>query len=264
MALDELAERYPVEVKSHLAKMGTTQAALRRVAGVSGGVSGGVSSGISSGVSGGDSGTTTTTTNGRGPSAANSTTTAAMVQVQTISGSMALTVPNCTAFIAQAGIVAAFAQAIGSVSGVDPSMVAATLTCPGGGRRLADDGVLNALLRRLADAMNANYVITIPSGSSVQATTVSAAMTNQTATSLTTALTMALTAAGLPANVTVTSVTPPTLGTAMVPAASLSTTTAATTTMSTTIMAAKGKSSARQQASLTLALVMALAMMALA
>ncbi|CAE8715737.1 unnamed protein product [Polarella glacialis] len=157
-------------------------------------------------------------------------------------------VANCTAFTRTAGVEVAVAAGIASASGVAAGSVMVALSCPS--RRLAS----GLLARRLADAVNAAYEITIPAGSTtITAASVTNAVVSEGATGLTSKIATAMTAANI-VGVTLTVKTVPTPETK-------------NSTVSTTAAPSApklGESSARQVFTGSLAAVLAMAMAAFA
>ncbi|CAE8703707.1 unnamed protein product [Polarella glacialis] len=114
------------------------------------------------------------------------------VAVTKVVGTMAMEVANCTAFTGRAGVEGAVAAGIASASGVAASNLKVALSCPS--RRLASE----PLARRLADAMNAAYEITIPAGSTtITAASVTSAIVSEGVTGLTSKIAAAMTAANI-------------------------------------------------------------------
>ncbi|CAE8648903.1 unnamed protein product [Polarella glacialis] len=166
------------------------------------------------------------------------------VTVTTVVGTLAMSVANCTAFSGKAGVEVAVAAGIANASGVAASSVMVALSCPS--RRLAS----GLLARRLADAVNAEYGITIPAGSTtISAASVTNAIVTEGATGLTSKIATAMTVANISGvSLTVTNVPEPTT----------------TSTVSTTAAPSKQDSSARQVFTGSLAAVLAMAMAAFA
>ncbi|CAE8642574.1 unnamed protein product, partial [Polarella glacialis] len=127
------------------------------------------------------------------------------VTVTRVVGTMAMSVANCTAFTGTAGVEGAVAAGIASASGVAASSVMVALSCPS--RRLAS----GLVARRLADAVNAEYEITIPAGSTtITAASVTNAVVSEGQTGLFYHISTAMTAASIVGvNLTVTSVPVP-------------------------------------------------------
>ncbi|CAE8709736.1 unnamed protein product [Polarella glacialis] len=127
------------------------------------------------------------------------------VTVTRVVGTMAMSVANCTAFTGTAGVQGAVAAGIASASGVAASSVMVALSCPS--RRLAS----GLVARRLADAVNAEYEITIPAGSTtITAASVTNAVVSEGQTGLFYHISTAMTAASIVGvNLTVTSVPVP-------------------------------------------------------
>ncbi|CAE8620015.1 unnamed protein product [Polarella glacialis] len=178
------------------------------------------------------------------PTTAPTTAAPGSVTVTTVVGTLAMSVANCTAFTGKAGVEVAVAAGIANASGVAASSVMVALSCPS--RRLAS----GLLARRLADAVNAEYGITIPAGSTtISAASVTNAIVTEGATGLTSKIATAMTAANISGvNLTVTNVPEPTT----------------TSTVSTTAAPSKQDSSARQVFTGSLAAVLAMAMAAFA
>ncbi|CAE8699409.1 unnamed protein product [Polarella glacialis] len=182
MAIDELAQRFPEAVKKHFVNLGLSQTAAVRS--LQAGVSGGNSVGVSGGVSGGISTTAS-------PTASNTTLPPGSVIITTVVGTIAIKVPNCTAFTGTTGVERAVAAGIASESGVDASSVTVALSCS---RRLAS----GLLARRLGEAVNAEYEITIPYGSTtITAASVTNSMVMAGASGLTSKIVTAMTAANI-------------------------------------------------------------------
>ncbi|CAE8615356.1 unnamed protein product, partial [Polarella glacialis] len=185
------------------------------------------------------------------------------VTVTKVVGTMAMQVANCTAFTGMAGVERAVAAGIASASGVDASSVMVALSCPS--RRLAS----GLLARRLADAVNAAYEITIPAGSTtITAASVTSAIEAEGASGLTSKIATAMTAANIDAvNLTVTSVPAPKEAKTTVSTTAATSSTTNKATVSTTAAPSRPKpseSSARQVFTGSLAAVLAMAMAAFA
>ncbi|CAE8652115.1 unnamed protein product, partial [Polarella glacialis] len=170
------------------------------------------------------------------------------VTVTKVVGTMAMSVANCTAFTGMAGVEGAVAAGIANASGVAARSVMMALSCPS--RRLAS----GLLARRLADAVNAAYEITIPAGSTtITSASVTNAIVSEGATGLTSKIATAMTAANIVGvTLTVTSV----------PAPQETKTTVSTTAAPSTPEPLEG--SARQVFTGSLAAVLAMAMAAFA
>ncbi|CAE8654892.1 unnamed protein product, partial [Polarella glacialis] len=169
------------------------------------------------------------------------------VTVTKVVGTMAMSVANCTAFTGTAGVEGAVAAGIASASGVAASSVMMALSCPS--RRLAS----GLLARRLADAVNAAYEITIPAGSTtITSASVMNAIVSEGATGLTSKIATAMTAANI-VGVTLTVKSVPAPETKI----TVSTTAAPSTSK-------QSDSSARQVFTGSLAAVLAMAMAAFA
>ncbi|CAE8642180.1 unnamed protein product [Polarella glacialis] len=178
------------------------------------------------------------------PTASNTTLPPGSVTVTKVVGTMVMEVANCTAFTGTPGVAGAVAAGIASASGVAASSVMVALSCPS--RRLAS----GLLARRLADAVNAAYEITVPAGSTtITAASVTSAIVSEGATGLTSKIAAAMTAANIVGvNITVKSVPEP----------------ETKTTVSTTAAPKQKDSSARQVFTGSLAAVLAMAMAAFA
>ncbi|CAE8634215.1 unnamed protein product [Polarella glacialis] len=210
--------------------------------------------------------TTTTTAAATTATAAPSTTTTTMAPTMVrnattmatgtitalkVKGTMALDVPNCTAFTQMEGAIGAVAAGIANATGVDAKSVQVTLTCS---RRLSSDGLF---VRRL-EAVNGAYEITIP----VPVPTTITLVPTTGSAGLTAQIAAAMTAAGITdITVKVNSISTPTVQaigvattTAATTAIAAATTTATTTTTqlltsaATTITAAAATTTARAAA----------------
>ncbi|CAE8654404.1 unnamed protein product [Polarella glacialis] len=164
------------------------------------------------------------------PTASNTTSPQGSVTVTKVVGTMAMEVANCTAFTGMPGVEGAVAAGFASAIGVAASSVKVTLSCPS--RRLAS----GLLARRLADAVNAAYEITIPAGSTtITAASVTSVIVSAGATGLTSAIATIMTAANIVGvNLKVTSVSrPETKIFVSTPSTTLSTTSSASISTST-------------------------------
>ncbi|CAE8622028.1 unnamed protein product [Polarella glacialis] len=164
------------------------------------------------------------------PTASNTTSPQGSVTVTKVVGTMAMEVANCTAFTGMPGVEGAVAAGFASAIGVAASSVKVTLSCPS--RRLAS----GLLARRLADAVNAAYEITIPAGSTtITAASVTSVIVSAGATGLTSAIATIMTAANIGGvNLKVTSVSRPETNIFVsTPSTTLSTTSSASISTST-------------------------------
>jgi len=244
MAMDELAQRFPEAVKKHFVDLRLAQAEASRSlqASVSGGISGGISGGVPA----------TTTT--MAASMATTTMAAASVTVTKVVGTMTLDVPSCKTFTETPGVKGAVAAGIASASGMTATSVVVALSCPSTTRRLAS----GLPARRLGEAVNAGYEITVPEGSfTITAASVTSSIVSAGTLGLTAKIATAMAAANITGIVvSVTSVPAPETKTMVV-----SLTTKAPTT---TAKPKSTKSSARQVFTAPLAAIMAMAMAAFA
>ncbi|CAE8737155.1 unnamed protein product [Polarella glacialis] len=108
------------------------------------------------------------------------------ITASNVKGTMALDVPNCTAFTQRKGAIGAVAAGIANATGVDAKSVQVTLTCS---RRLTSEGLF---VRRL-EAVNGAYEITIPAGTTITET----AIITTGSAGLTAKIAAAMTAAGI-------------------------------------------------------------------
>ncbi|CAE8734866.1 unnamed protein product [Polarella glacialis] len=149
------------------------------------------------------------------------------ITVSKVKGTMALDVPNCTAFTQREGAIGAVAAGIANATGVDAKSVQATLTCS---RRLTSEGLF---VRRL-EAVNGAYEITIPAGTTITET----AIITTGSAGLTAKIAATMTAAGITdITLKVNSISTPTVETAGVATTTAAATTApaaASTTITTT------------------------------
>ncbi|CAE8633719.1 unnamed protein product [Polarella glacialis] len=169
----------------------------------------------------------TTTTTTMAPTMVRNATTMVpgSITASNVKGTMALDVPNCTAFTQREGAIGAVAAGIANATGVDAKSVQVTLTCS---RRLTSEGLF---VRRL-EAVNGAYEITIPAGTTITET----AIITTGSAGLTAKIAAAMTAAGITdITVKVNSISTPTVETAGVAATTTAAATTAPAAASTTI-----------------------------
>jgi len=194
------------------------------------------------------------TTTTMAASMATTTMAAASVTVTKVVGTMTLDVPSCKTFTETPGVKGAVAAGIASASGMTATSVVVALSCPSTTRRLAS----GLPARRLGEAVNAGYEITVPEGSfTITAASVTSSIVSAGTLGLTAKIATAMAAANITGIVvSVTSVPAPETKTMVV-----SLTTKAPTT---TAKPKSTKSSARQVFTAPLAAIMAMAMAAFA